>query len=232
MKTPNAAADANKNFHITGRHSNSSLTQRACGRAVGVGAIWLILVMFACPIEVGFAQSPPQVRINEVESNGGSPGDWFELYNAGATSFDVSGFKMLDNDDTHAPYVFPAGSIIVPGGYLVVEEAQFIFGLGAADSVRIFDAGGAPFDSYSWTAHAATTYGRCPNGIGPFTTTTSSTKAAANDCSGTAGNSPVRINEVESSDGIPGDWVELHNPAAVPANVSGFVFKDSEDTHS
>jgi hypothetical protein len=231
MKPRNAAADANKSFHITGHYSNSSVTQKAYGHAVGVGAFWLILVMLAW-IEVGLAQSPPQVRINEVESNGGVPGDWFELYNAGATSFDVSGFKMLDNDDTHIPYVFPAGSVITPGGYLVVDEAQFIFGLGAADSVRIFSAGNVPFDSYTWTAHAATTYGRCPNGTGPFTTTTSSTKGAANDCSGTAGNSPVRINEVESNGGTPGDWVELHNPDVVAVNISGFVLKNGDDAHS
>ena len=48
-------------------------------------------------------------------------------------------------------------------------------------------------DSHSWTAHAATTYGRCPNGTGAFITTTTVTKGAVNDCS-----VPVVINEVES----------------------------------
>jgi len=113
------------------------------------------------------------VKINEVESNGGTPGDWFELINTATTAADLSGWKMLDNDDTHTPYVFPAGSVIAPGGYLVVEEAQFVFGLGAPDSVRIYDATGAIYDTYSWTAHATTTYGRCPNGTGELTTTTS-----------------------------------------------------------
>lgn len=231
MKPRSAAAKTSKSRYIFINSANYAVTRRAYQRAFGVALFWLILV-FACAIEIGSAQTPPQVRINEVESNGGVPGDWFELYNAGATSFDLSGFKMLDNDDTHTPYVFPPGSIIAPGAYLVVEEAQFVFGLGAPDSVRIFNASGAPFDSYSWTVHATTTYGRCPNGTGPLTTTTSSTKGAANDCSATAGNSLVRINEVESNGGVPGDWVELHNPDIVAVNISGYVFKDNDDTHS
>jgi len=108
--------------------------------------------MFACAAGVGVAQPvSPGLHINEVESNGGTPGDWFELFNSGASTVDVSGWKMKDNDDTHAFYVFPAGTSIPAGGYLVVEEAQFVFGLGAADSVRIFDSTGALYESYSWT---------------------------------------------------------------------------------
>lgn len=176
-----------------------------------------------------------QVRINEVESNGGTPGDWFELINNGTIPADLSGWKMLDNDDTHTPYVFPAGSIIAPGAYLVVEEAQFVFGLGAADSVRIFDAAGKLFESYSWTAHAAVTYGRCPNGTGDFADNATSTKGAANACGtsgGTGATSSVKINEVESDSGTPGDWVELYNPGSAAVSLAGYLFKDADDTHS
>lgn len=170
--------------------------------------------------------APVAVRINEVESNGGSPGDWFELYNPGPAAADLSGWRMLDNDDAHTPYVFPAGSTIPVGGYLVVEEASFGFGLGAPDSVRLFDATGALYESYSWTTHAASTYGRCPNGAGGFVSTTS-TKGAANDCA-----SPVRINEIESNGGTPGDWVELINPTTTPVDISGLIFRDNDDTHA
>lgn len=167
------------------------------------------------------------IVINEVESNGGTPGDWFELYNAGPSPADLSGWKMLDNDNAHTAYVFPAQSVVPAGGYLVVEEAQFVFGLGGADSVRLFDSLNNPILDYSWAAHATTTYGRCPNGTGALTTTTSSTKGAANDCS-----TPIKINEVESSNGVPGDWVELYNPSASPVSVAGFTFKDNDDTHT
>jgi hypothetical protein len=127
-----------------------------------------------------------RVVINEVESNGGVPGDWVELYNAGTATADISGWKFKDNDDSHAFYIVPAGTTLAPGAYYMLEEAQFGFGLGAQESARLWDAAGNPVDSYSWTAHAASTYGRCPNGSGPFVATPT-TKAAANDCGSSSG---------------------------------------------
>src|SRR6188474_1163170 len=91
--------------------------------------------------------------------------------NPSASPADISGFAFRDNDDTHT-YLIPVGTTIAAGGYLALDEAEFGFGLGSADSARLFDATGVPVDSYSWTAHAATTYGRCPNGAGAFITTT------------------------------------------------------------
>jgi hypothetical protein len=169
----------------------------------------------------------PHVVINEIESSGGSPGDWIELFNVGTTAANVAGYRVLDNDDTHTAYVIPAGTVIPVGGRLVIEEASLGFGLGGADSARLFDPSGALVDSFAWTAHAATTYGRCPEGSGVFKTTTSTTKGAANDC-----RVLVKINEVESNGGVPGDWVELYNAGPAAVDLSGFVFKDNDDTHA
>jgi hypothetical protein len=127
--------------------------------------------------------APAGIKINEVESNGGTPGDWVELYNPTAASVDVSGWIVKDDDDTHI-YKIPAGTTIAAGGYLVTEEAGFGFGLGAPDAARLFSPFNVLVDSYSWTTHATTTYGRCPNGTGAFTTTVASTKGAANSCTG------------------------------------------------
>jgi hypothetical protein len=168
----------------------------------------------------------PRVVANEVESSGGVPGDWIELYNDSPTTADVSGWRLLDSDDTHV-YVLPAGTTIAGGGYLVVDEASLDFGLGGADSVRVQDASGAAVDSYSWTAHAVTTYGRCPDGSGAFQTTTTTTKGGANNCA-----PAVKINEVESSGGAPGDWVELFNAGPLAVDISGWMFKDADDTHA
>ncbi|HKY40195.1 MAG TPA: lamin tail domain-containing protein [Polyangiaceae bacterium] len=169
----------------------------------------------------------PNVKVNEVESNQGTPGDWTELYNADSVAADISGWVFKDNDDMHV-YTFPAGTIIPAGGYFVVEEAAQTFGLGSADSARLFDATGELVDSYSWTAHAATTYGRCPNGTGAFTTTASSTQGAANACPVPV----IKINEIESSGGVPGDWTELVNVGSVAGDISGWVFKDNDDSHA
>ncbi len=170
------------------------------------------------------AAATTTVKINEVESDGGTPGDWVELINTGAEAVDLSGYVFRDNDDTEQR-VFPSGTIIAAGGYLILEGSTFIPGLGGNDAARLFAPGGVTLvDSYSWTSHAATTYGRCPNGTGAFVTMTSSTKGAANDCGIT-----VRINEVESSGGVPGDWVELYNAGPTPADLSGYVFRDNND---
>ncbi|MEY4513989.1 MAG: hypothetical protein RLZZ450_6111, partial [Pseudomonadota bacterium] len=81
----------------------------------------------------GDAGSPGTVVINEVESNGGVPGDWIELYNGSGAPVDVSGWAVKDNDDTRT-FAIASGTVIPAGGYVVVEEAQFGYGLGAGDA--------------------------------------------------------------------------------------------------
>jgi hypothetical protein len=180
------------------------------------------------PIQLHAASVPlVPVAINEIESNGGTPGDWVELYNKGTSTVDLSGYVFKDDNDTHI-YTIPSGTTIAAGGYLVLDEANFVFGLGAPDAARLFTPWGVVVDSYSWTSHAATTYGRCPNATGAFVTMASSTKGAANDC--TTPNS-VKINEVESSGGTPGDWIELYNTGTSAIDISGFVLKDDNDAH-
>jgi hypothetical protein len=176
--------------------------------------------------------SLPTVKINEVESNGGTPGDWIELINTGSAAVDLSGWVVKDSDDSHAA-VLAQGTSIAAGGFYVVEEAVLGFGLGTPDSARVFEADGATLvDSYSWTPHATTTYGRCPDGTGDFATTAMSTKGAPNDCSSAPVDGPVKINEVESDGGTPGDWIELTNTSGAAVDVSGYVLKDSDDAHS
>ncbi|WP_222836490.1 lamin tail domain-containing protein, partial [Curtobacterium sp. B18] len=138
---------------------------------------------------------------------------------------------FLDDDSSHEAYVLPTGSTIAAGGYFVIDQLSatapgFDFGLGGADTVRVYDPAGDLVLRYAWTAHAAVTYGRCPDGTGALMDTTASTKGAANDCS-----SPVRINEVESDGGTPGDWVELTNTGTTTVDLGGYVFSDSDDAH-
>ncbi len=170
------------------------------------------------------------VRINEIESNGDKVADWVELKNTGDAPVDVSGWKILDADPEHAatPVVIPASTTIPAGGHYAIytEIAQTPgFGLGAADSVTVYLADGTTeVDSHAWEGHAATTYGRCPDGTGDVTVTTTSTRGATNACS------PIRLNEIESSDPAGGhDWVELVNIDDSPVDVSGWTLKDSGD---
>ncbi|PWC05153.1 lamin tail domain-containing protein [Agromyces badenianii] len=169
------------------------------------------------------------LRLNEVESNGGTPGDWVELVNIGEFELDAAGLVIRDNDDSHALTV-PADTIVPAHGYLAVDT-ESAFGLGGKDSARLFDTDGTTLiDQTSWTSHAATSYGRCPDVIGAFEATRSTTKGAANDCEPPVA-ADIRVNEVESSGGAPGDWAELFNPGADAADVSGWIVKDSADDH-
>ena len=120
------------------------------------------------------AAETPAIVVNEVET----AADWIELTNAGTESVDISGFQVRDNDDTHIAVV-PAGTTLAPGAFFTVDTNVGAegFGLGAADSARVFAADGTTLlDSYSWTAHPSPSYGRCPDGTGDFTTTFAASK--------------------------------------------------------
>jgi hypothetical protein len=175
---------------------------------------------------------PTGIVINEVESRGGTPGDWIEIFNAGTSTADLSNWVVKDGPET-AGYTIAVGTTLAPGAYLVLDEAQFLFGLGDSDAARLFYIGGSMLiDSYSWSTHAVNTYGRCPNGSGAFADTASPSKGAANVCPSASPPAHVVLNEVESQGGNPGDWVELYNTGTVAVDVSGWVFKDSNDTNA
>jgi len=176
---------------------------------------------------------PTTVRINEVESNGDTT-DWVELTNIGTTAVDVSGWIVKDDNNSRTLAV-PAGSTIAPGAYLAVdvnvETTPGNFGLGAADTARLFLADGATLvDSIAWKEHAATTLGRYPNGTGEFAVTSVATKGAANPVA-VPTLPKVRINEVES-DGDTTDWVEIVNAGTATVDVSGWIIKDDNDART
>ena len=156
-------------------------------RPAGVACLAAVVTALAAtPAASAAPPSPGTLKINEVESNDPSVADFVELINNGAAAADIGGYVVRDNDDSHV-FTVPAGTTIAVNGYYVADtdSGPGAFGLGAADSARLFEPGGTTLvESYSWTAHAATTYGRCPNGTGAFTTTTSSTRGAANVCPG------------------------------------------------
>ena len=176
------------------------------------------------------APAPASVVINEVESNGDDT-DWVELMNTGDEAIDLSGYYLRDNDDSRTDRLVD-GTVLAAGALMVLEgetatDPDFTFGLGGADEVRLFAPDGVTsVASYAWVTHATVTYGRCPDGTGEFATTSASTKGAPNDC-----RVPVRINEIESSDGGSGDWVELVNVGALPVDLAGYLLGDSDDSH-
>lgn len=130
------------------------------------------------------ADDPKGVVINEVESNGDSAGDWVELANRNSEeSVDISGWSLLDDDDSHDPVVFPEGTEIESGGYISIHTEP-AFGLGGDDTVRLFDAEDKVVDETSWDGHAATTWGRIPDMTGDFDVTGQATRDQINVAEG------------------------------------------------
>lgn len=85
-----------------------------------------------------------------------------ELYNAGTGALERAGYSLSDDPGVTAKYVFPVGTIIEAGGYLVVHADAALsspglhtgFGLSEnGDSLRLYDSaanGGALLDSISF----------------------------------------------------------------------------------
>ncbi|WP_333618322.1 lamin tail domain-containing protein [Dietzia sp.] len=189
------------------------MKKRSLTAAVVSAALLAPGVALAAP---AVAQGAPKVVINEVESkddNGGQ--DWIELANTDDNeTVDVSGWTLIDNDDTHKPYTFPEGSTIESGGYKVVEpdnkeaagDGNGTFGLGGADSVTLKNKDGEVVDSTEWTEHAATSWGRVPDKTGEFAATGEPTKGLANVAEGEGGETGT-----PDAKPFPGDPLTIKN---------------------
>ena len=108
-------------------------------------------------------------------------GEWVELYNNSSVSFDLSGWTIYDNDDSHKLYITNSntntdGTIIAPHGFLVVYkngDADFILN-NDTGSVRL--ATGYPIassvvvDSYLYDGEKPEGYSwaRIPDGVGTW----------------------------------------------------------------
>jgi len=126
------------------------------------------------------------VLINEVTSAGD---DLIELYNSGNVPSDLSGWYIGDSGFDPADvagtedhrYVFPAATTLDPGAYLVLtKDVEHTFGIGADDSLTLFDDTGAIRDTVTWpSGDAVTSYCRKPDG-GTFEVCAVATFGSAN----------------------------------------------------
>lgn len=140
--------------------------------------------------------SAPLVALNELTSKGAEDGEYagkgdlIELHNAGGAAADLSGWQLSDDPELPADktYVFPPGSTLAPGAFLVLvayDEASmtgdFPFGLSndKPETLTLADAGGVPRDVLMFDGAAAvTSYCRLPDGTGAWQTCAPSFGAA------------------------------------------------------
>ena len=129
----------------------------------------------------------PPVTINEwmaanegaiADPADGDFDDWFELYNSGSETIDLSGFTLTDDLSKPTKFTIPAGTVIAGNGYLLVwadeEPGQGLpsgdlhanFSLRAAgEAIGLFAANGALIDAVEFGEQASdTSEGRWPDG--------------------------------------------------------------------
>jgi len=117
--------------------------------------------------------------LNEITSDSASD-DKIELFNRGDAPLDLSGYSIVD--DAAHEYVFPNGTTIAAGEYVVlVGGTDHMFGVGNDDSIELIDASGNSVDLADWGPdEAVVSYCRVPNGTGAFQTCAVQSFGAAN----------------------------------------------------
>ncbi|WSV43876.1 lamin tail domain-containing protein [Streptomyces sp. NBC_01077] len=155
-------------------------------RLAVAGATLLAAATLAAP--AAHAAPVDDIRINEVVTTG-SVDDSIELFNKGAAAVDISGWVLKDDDSSHT-FTVPAGATLAPGTARAFDVAA-AFGLGSSDKARLYLPGGSTLvDSFSWSAHSAPSWSRCPDGTGSFGKA-ALTLGAPNDCGSGGGTNPV-----------------------------------------
>ena len=189
------------------------------------------------------------LRINEVlasnaaafEAEGTFP-DVIELFNSGDSEIDLADMSLTDQRSVPRKFVFPEGTVIPAGGFLVVyaENADAVYeGLnagfeldGGGDSVRLYDTeanGSALIDEIVF-GHQPTDFSISRSGEDASEwALTEPTLGAANSSALALGEvSDVRINEwlANPQYRVGSDYVELFNPTALPVALSGSALTD------
>jgi hypothetical protein len=200
---------------------------------------------------------PPHVRINEVlasnltaVNHGGTLPDIIELYNDGQGTADLSGMSLTDNADLPTKYVFPVGTTIPQGGYLVVYAdtagtppapgVHLGFGLKAGgDDLYLYASpanGGGLVDSVVFGVQLPDrSIARGPDGAwGLAMPTFGAVDAggvnvgAPNSLARTGDAGTLKINEWLADEKVlfANDWVELYNPDPLPVPLGGLHLTD------
>lgn len=143
----------------------------------------------ATPGAVNASLQPPviDVVINEVCASGD---DEIEIINRGEGRAELAGWAVSDDSWIAADpstanhrWVFPAGTSLAAGARLVlVKGVHHGFGLGAEDTVTLWDADGTLRDSVNWTeGEAEVAWCREPDATGAFASCAAATFGATND---------------------------------------------------
>jgi len=174
-----------------------------------------------------------------IERDGAFPG-WVELYYDGAVPLDLSGMSLLRGGADPATYVFPAGSTIAPGQYLVLCTGPdagasglclgFVLN-GEGDALSLLTRLGEPIDSVAFGRQLPDlSLGRV--GRDDAWSLTLPTPGRANAIQPVGDPGTLRINEwlAYPKDLFASGFIELYNPSPNPLDLGGMVLTDGPGT--
>jgi len=193
----------------------------------------------------------PQVVISEILASNQSiihgnslVGDLIELYNAGDQIVDLSGMSITDNNDRPEKYVFPAGTTLAAGEYLVLHaddnasvggELHTGFALKSdGDDVALFDSNGEELDYIRFGIQLGDlSVARLPSGEWGLAAPTFGSANVAQPLGDPHG---LKINEWFTAGEYTlgertrsDDFVELYNGDSLPVLLSGLFVTDLLD---
>lgn len=150
----------------------------------------------------------------------GAHEDWIELVNTTSQPLSLFGLHLSDDATQLTKWAFPAGTVIPANGYLLVwadednnpAELHCNFKLSSAgEEIYLSNSSGTIYDYYIFGPQSADiSYGRCPDGTGPWQPFLNTTPLYANDC-------PTGIPSIENE-----TVAFLYpNPANLLVNIGG-----------
>ena len=233
------------------------MRKRRLGSILISAALIVILAVFLINLKEGSSRAPADaVALSEImisnkgsvpDNLGGYP-DYIELHNGSTEKADISGYGLSDSLLEGAKYVFPAGTVLEPGAYVVVwcggeaeDDMHAPFKLSAGEEAVLFDASGRPLDTAvlnsvdsgmvlrregdTWTqAKPCPGYPKTEEGMAEYEKSLKETEDIG-----------LYINEFMASNatticdsfGSYSDWIELYNSTDTDMDISGFGISDN-----
>lgn len=233
------------------------MRKKRLGSILISAALIVILAVFLINLKEGSSRAPADaVALSEImisnkgsvpDNLGGYP-DYIELHNGSSERADISGYGLSDSLLEGAKYVFPAGTVLEPGAYVVVwcggeaEDGMHApFKLSAGEEAVLFDASGRPLDTAVlnsvdsgmvlrregevWTqAKPCPGYPKTEEGMAEYEASLKETEDIG-----------LYINEFMASNatticdsfGSYSDWIELYNSTDTDMDISGFGISDN-----
>ena len=233
------------------------MRKKRLGSILISAALIVILAVFLINLKEGSSRAPADaVALSEImisnkgsvpDNLGGYP-DYIELHNGSSERADISGYGLSDSLLEGAKYVFPAGTVLEPGAYVVVwcsgdaEDGMHApFKLSAGEEAVLFDASGRPLDTAVlnsvdsgmvlrregevWTqAKPCPGYPKTEEGMAEYEASLKETEDIG-----------LCINEFMASNatticdsfGSYSDWIELYNSTDTDMDISGFGISDN-----